>query len=280
MPLHSAAMERVGEHPVNAGPLAVRWLAHEIGPARAGAVGTARVALENAGSATWRARGRTGVRLAYHWLDPLGNPIVWDGTRAELPQPVAPGETVEVGVAVAAPRPPGSYLLSFDLVEEFRFWFGEVGSATLDVPVQVAPRIAERRLRVIVTGASDAETTAALRAQEEPVVERDEVALAYLVAGAAPAPDWSRRLLDAHAEGWLAVGGAVAPASRRDARVLAPWRPAGRNPRFDRPLLFPSLLEGVLPVEQHGLPAYDGDGGLFEGRAVVRLRPRSGRPRA
>ena len=273
-------MERVGEHPVNAGPLAVRWLAHAIAPARAGTTGSARVELENAGSATWRARGRTGVRLAYHWLDPLGNPIVWDGTRAELPTPVAPGETVEVYVAVAAPRPPGSYLLSFDLVEEYRFWFGEVGSATLDIPIDVAPRIAERRLRVVVAGEPDAATSAALERQEEPVVDGDEVALAYLVAGAIPAPDWSRRLLDAHAEGWLAVGGAVMPASRREGRVLAPWGPAGRNPRFDRPLVFPSLLEGVLPGELNGLPAYEGDGGLFEGRAVVRLRPRSGRPRA
>jgi len=273
-------MERVGEHPVNAGPLAVRWLAHAIEPARAGATATAKVVLENAGSATWRSRGRTGVRLAYHWLDLLGNPIVWDGTRAELPQPVAPGETVEVDVTVAAPRPPGSYLLSFDLVEEYRFWFGEVGSATLDVAVDVAPRIAVRRLRVVVAGDSDPETTAALERQDEPVVERDEVALAYLVAGAIPAPDWSRRLLDAHSEGWLAVGSAVAPASRREGRVLAPWAAAGRNPRFDRPLVFPSLLEGVLPGELHGLPAYHGDGGLFEGRAVVRLRPRSGRPRA
>ncbi len=272
-------MERVGEHPVNAGPLAVRWLAHHIGPARAGAIGTARIVLENAGSATWRARGRTGVRLAYHWLDPLGNPIVWDGARAELPQPIAPGETVEVDVAVAAPRAPGRYLLSFDLVEEFRFWFGEVGSTTLDVAVDVASRIAERRLRVVVAGEADAETIAALQRQEEPLIEHDEVAIAYLVAGAMPAPDWSRRLLDAHAEGWLAVGGAVAPASRREARALALWTPAGRNPRFDRPLVFPSLLEGVIPGEHHGLPAYTGDGGLFEGRAVVRLRPRSGRPR-
>src|SRR5262249_60317823 len=102
----------------------------------------------------------------------------------------------------------------------------------------------------------------------------------YLVAGATPAPDWSRRLLDAHAEGWLAVGSAVAPASRREGRLLAPWSPAGRNPRFERPLLFPSLLEGVLPAELHCLPAFSGEGGLFEGRAVVRLRPRSGRPRA
>ena len=273
-------MERVGEHPVNAGPLAVRWLAYEIGPVRAGATGNARVALENAGSATWRSRGRTGVRLAYHWLDPLGNAIVWDGTRAALPQPVSPGETVELDVSLAAPRPPGSYLLSFDLVEEHRFWFGEVGSATLDLPVEVAPRIAERRLRVVISGVPDAETVAALKAQEEPPVERDEVALAYLASGALPASDWSRRLLDAHAEGWVAVGGAVTPLSRRDGRTFAPWAPGGRNPRFDQPLLFPSLLDGVEPGELNGLPAYDGEGKLFEGRAVVRLRPRSGRPRA
>ncbi len=273
-------MERVGEHPVNAGPLAVRWLAHEIGTVRAGAVGSARVALENAGSATWRSRGRTGVRLAYHWLDPLGNPIVWDGRRALLPHTVAPGQTVEIDVSLEAPRPPGSYLLSFDLVEEFRFWFGEIGSATLDVPVEVAPRIGERRLKVVVVGEPDAETSAALDAQEEPLVERDAVALAYLVPGAVPAPDWSRRLLDAHAEGWGAVGGAVTPASRRDRRTFAPWAPGGRNPRFDQPLLFPSLLDGLEPGRLHELPAYDGEGALFEGRAVVRLRPRSGRPHA
>jgi hypothetical protein len=273
-------VERVGEHPVNAGPLAVRWLAYEIGPARAGVTGAARVAFENAGSATWRSRARTGVRLAYHWLDPLGNPIVWDGTRATLPRPVAPGETIELDVPLAAPRPPGGYLLSFDLVEEYRFWFGEVGSATLDVPVEVAPRIADRRLRVVLKGVPDAETTAALEAQEEPLVEHDAVALAYLAPGALPAPDWSRRLLDAHAEGWPAVGGAVAPGSRRDRGTFAPWAPAGRNPRFGRPLLFPSLLDDVQPGELLGLPAYDGTGGLFDGRAVVRFRPRSGRPPA
>jgi hypothetical protein len=273
-------VERVGEHPVNAGPLAVRWHAYEIGPARAGATGTARVALENAGSATWRSRGRTGVRLAYHWLDPLGNPIVWDGTRAVLPRQVAPGETVELEVSLAAPRPPGSYLVSFDLVEEYRFWFAEVGSTTLDVPVEVTPRIAERRLKVVIRGVPHAETTAALEAQEESLVEHDEVALAYLTPGALPAADWSRRLLDAHAEGWVAVGGAVTPLSRREGRTFAPWAPGGRNPRFAQPLLFPSLLDEVEPSVLHGLPAYDGEGKLFEGHAVVRLRPRSGRPRA
>ena len=220
------------------------------------------------------------MRLAYHWLDPLGNPIVWDGTRTALPREVAPGETLELDVSLDAPRPPGSYLVSFDLVEEYRFWFGEVGSTTLDLPVAVAPRIAERRLKVVIGGTADPETAAALAAQEEPLVEHDEVARAYLAPGAFPATDWSRRLLDAHAEGWAAVGGAVTPLARRDARMFAPWAPAGRNPRFGRPLLFPSLLDGEAPGELHGLPAYDGKDALFDGRAVVRLRPRSGRPRA
>jgi hypothetical protein len=271
-------VERVGEHPLKAGPLAVRWLAHELEPPRAGVTGHARLALENAGSATWRARGKTGVRLAYHWLDPLGNPIVWDGLRTAFPQPVAPGERVEIEIPVAAPRPPGGYVLSFDLVEEYRFWFAEVGATTLDLPVDVSPRIAERRLAAVVLGGSDPETSAALAAQEEAIVEHDAVAVAYLSPGAVPASDWSRLVLDAHAEGWSAVGGAIEPLARRERERFAAWAPgSGRNPRFGSPLLFPSLLEGAEPGEHDGLPAYSGADGLFDGRAVVRLRPRSGR---
>jgi hypothetical protein len=265
--------EPVGEHPVPVGPLAVRWRAYEVETPLAGATGRARLVLENAGSAPWRSRGKEGVQLAYHWLDPLGNPIVWDGIRTGLPAEVAPGEQVELEAAVAAPRPPGRYRLAFDLVEELRFWFAEVGSLPLELPVEVAPRIAERRLAVVVHGGSDEETGAALAAQEEPLVEDDPVAVAHLVPGALPAADWSRLLLDAHAEGYAAVGGSVAPGSRRDRRLLAPWAPGGgRNPRFDHPLLFPSLLDGLEPDVHAGLPAYAGGETLFEGRAVVRLR--------
>ncbi len=273
-------MERVGEHPLVAGPLSVRWLAYELEPPRAGATAPARVVLENAGTATWRSRGTAGVQLAYHWLDPLGNPIVWDGVRSPLPRPVGPGERIELGVSLAAPRPPGGYVLSFDLVEEYRFWFAEVGCPTLDVPVEVAPRIRTRRLAVALHGGEDPETRAALAAQEEPVVTEAPDAVAHLVPGALPDPGWSRRLLDAHAEGWAAVGGSVVPESRRERRRFAGWAPGGRNPRPELPLLFPSLLDGVEPGEHEGLPAYDGAERLFEGRAVVRLRRRSGRPPA
>jgi hypothetical protein len=271
-------MERVGEHPVPVGPLAVRWLGYELAEQRAGVTTRARVLLENAGSAPWRSRGREGVQLAYHWLDPLGNPIVWDGTRSAFPDIVRPGETVELESAVAAPRPSGSYRLAFDLVEEFRFWFQELGSAPLDLPVAVRPRIDERRLAVRVHGAPDPDVDAAIAAQEEAVVTDDAVAVAHLVAGAIPAPDWSRLLLDAHSEGYGAVGGAIDAESRGDRRRLLAWAPGGgRNPRFGEPLLLPSLLDGVEPRTHEGLPSAPSSDGLFEGRAVVRLRSRSGR---
>jgi hypothetical protein len=272
-------MERVGEHPVPAGPLAVRWLAYEVAPQRAGVTSTAKVRLENAGSAPWRTRGDEGVQLSHHWLDALGNPIVWDGPRTPLPELVVPGESIDVETSVAAPRPPGTYRLAFDLVEEFRFWFAEVGSSTLDIPLEVAPRIAERRLAVVVHGASDPETDAALAAQAEPIVAEDGVATAHLVAGSRPAPDWSRLLLDAHEEGYGAVGGAVDAEARPDRKRFRAWAPGGgRNPRFGLPLLFPSLLEPLVPESYEGLPAFSGEDSLYEGRAVVRLPSRSGRP--
>ena len=207
-------MERVGEHPVPVGPLAVRWVAYELGEQRAGVATRARLRLENAGSAPWRSRGREGVHLAYHWLDPLGNAIVWDGNRTALPATVPPGEAVELEATVVAPRPPGSYRLAFDLVEELRYWFEELGSSTLDLPVEVRPRIDARRLAVQVHGAPDPDVAAALAAQAEPIVADDAVAVAHLVPGAIPAPDWSRLLLDAHAEGYGAVGGAIEAESR------------------------------------------------------------------
>jgi hypothetical protein len=271
-------MERVGEHPVPVGPLAVRWVAYELAEQRAGVTTRARLQLENAGSAPWRSRGREGVQLAYHWLDPLGNAIVWDGNRTALPAIVPPGEAIELEPTVIAPRPPGSYRLAFDLVEELRYWFEELGSATLDLPVEVRPRIDERRLAVRVHGDPDPEVGAALAAQDEPIVTEDATAVAHLVPGAIPAPDWSRLLLDAHAEGYGAVGGAIEAESRADRRRYAAWAPGGgRNPRFGEPLLLPSLLAGAEPETYQDLPAHAGSDALFDGRAVVRLRSRSGR---
>ena len=61
------------------GPLGVRWGDWTLDGPQAGALTTARVELENAGSVAWR----DGIFLSYHWLDDRGNPIVWDGLRTD-----------------------------------------------------------------------------------------------------------------------------------------------------------------------------------------------------
>jgi hypothetical protein len=266
-------MEAAGEHPVPSGPLAVRWLAYDAGRPRAGALGTARLAFENAGTVPWPPTGERRVCLGYHWLDGLGNPIVWDGLWTGLPHEVAPGERVEADLAVRGPIPPGPYRLAFDLVAEDRYWFSELGNAPLERIVPVASRI---RRALAVRGGDPGE-------QEEPLVPEDEAeAIAYLAPGVMPAPDWSRRILDAHEEGYAAVGGSIAVEAgllRRPFPALAPYAPGGgRNPAFEHPLLCPSLVRDLQPdwtEPVEGLPALEppaDEPWLYDGRITARLR--------
>jgi hypothetical protein len=269
------------EQDVPKGPLAVRW--HRLEPAevRAGAVTTAVVELENAGTTTWRSRGDAGVLLAYHWLDDQGNPIVWDGIRTGLDRTVEPGERLRTEIAIRGPIPPGHYRLAVDLVDEGRTWFAELGNPAPELSCDVAPRI----VRALAARGGD---PAALAAQEEPLVpEQGAAAVAYLAEDVAPAPDWSRRVLDAHAEGYAVVGGSVHAETgllRRAPRQLEPYAPgSGRIPRFPHPLVCPSAIIGVdleWTDEVAGLPAVRPPGvepWLYDGRIRVRLR--SGRRR-
>lgn len=253
------------------GPLAVRWHELEIGAVRAGAVLPVRVELENAGTAPWGER----VRLAYHWLDELGNPIVWDGIRTRFGEVVPPGAGVTLEARVRGPIPPGRYRLALDLVEEGLLWFAEVGNEPLERDVEVGLRI---RRRLAARGGDPA----ALAAQEEPLVPEDAAdAVAHLGGRAAPPPDWSRRVLDAHQEGYAVVAGAVETPRgllRRPPRELEPYEPGpGRVPRFPHPLVCPSVVRGVElewldPIA--GLPAArppEEEPWLYDGRLVVRL---------
>ena len=250
-------MQRADAHSVPAGPLAVRWLGYELGEARAGAVFAARVAFENAGTLAWHAGPPHTIAAGYHWLDRLGNPIVWDGFWQPVGRELAPGERAEVELEVRAPIPPGSYRLAFDLVSEGRWWFGEIGNETLTVDVVVRPRDAAQ-------------------------------AVAHLPEGAEPAPGWQERIRAAHEEGYAVVGSAVEIAGpwmerRRARRELAAWAPrGGRNPAFAHPLLFPSVLKGVEVelTEVAGFPAAltpAGESWIHDARAVVRARPPGGR---
>jgi hypothetical protein len=279
-------MEAAGDHEVPSGPLAVRWLAYELPTIRAGALATPRVAVENAGTATWIPTGPRRVCLGYHWLDELGNPIVWDGVWTALPHEVPPGGRAETALTLRGPIPPGRYRLAVDLVAEDRYWFTEVGNAALESDVDVGPRLARRALAV---RGADAE---ALTQLEEPVALEDEAeAVAYLAPGVVPTTDWSRRVLDAHEEGYAIVGGSI-HASRglfqRPPAALAPYAPgSGRIPAFPHPLVCPSVVRELEPDwvgEIEGLPALrppPDEPWLYDGRIELSVTalPRSGRPR-
>jgi len=232
-----------------AAPLAVCFHAWELEQPRAGILTRARVELENAGTAAWR----DDVKASYHWLDDLANPIVWDGLRTPLTEPVAPGERVDVEVAVRCPIPPGRYRFALDLVAERRAWFGEVGGEPPQREVEVLPRVEAKAL--------------------------DEVAEVHVPGWLEAASDWAERVLAAHREGYGVVAGSI-EAPRRLRRALAPWAPGpGRVPGFSQALLCPSVLRGIelecLP-EVEGLPAFappPNEPWVYDGRIVLRWRP-------
>ncbi len=229
-----------------AAPLAVRFHAWELDEPRAGALTRARVELENAGTAAWR----DDVKASYHWLDELGNPIVWDGLRTALPGQVAPGGRAEVDLAVRCPIPPGRYRFALDLVAERRAWFGEVGGEPPQREVEVLPRVDAKAL--------------------------DEVAEVHVPEWLEPAPDWAGRVLAAHREGYGVVAGSI-EAPRRLRRALGPWAPGpGRVPGFSQPLLCPSVLRGIeleRLADVEGLPAFappPDEPWVYDGRIVLR----------
>jgi len=229
-------MQVVPQHAVPAGPLGVRWLAYELEPPQAGAVGKGTVELENAGAEPWR-----GLALAYHWLDDLGNPIDWDGLRTPIAR-LEQARRVTVAAQVRAPMPPGRYRLAFDLVLEGRYWLSEIGNEMLTTDVDVGSRDAS-------------------------------AAVAYLPPEVESAADWHELVRTTHEEGFAAVGGAI-ESRERALRPYRPG--GGRNPSFADPLVCPSLLPPLAPnCEVAGLPAWRPEGWdpwIYDGRITARLR--------
>ncbi len=97
-------------------------------PMVAGGTYTVPVTVKNAGAAAWNATGANPIDLSYHWHDPAGNTVVWDGTRTALPADVAPGASATVNARVTAPLVAGTFQLTIDLVREGIGWFGLQGS--------------------------------------------------------------------------------------------------------------------------------------------------------
>ena len=107
---------------------------------------TTPVTIHNRGLVTWRSAGLRPVALSYHWLDPRTRRVVrYNGRRTLLPQPIAPGEALQINADVQAPDKPGDYILAWDMVVEHSGWFSERGNPMAEIAVTVAGQPAASR---------------------------------------------------------------------------------------------------------------------------------------
>lgn len=118
-----------GETPVEPGAIPDTWIALQ--PAQAAAqvlalkgpeeMGnrdvTVPVTLRNSGATTWEP---ATTRLTYQWLTWDGRPLPDIGGITELPEAVAPGDTVTLGMLVVPPPGAGSFRCAFSLLSNGR----------------------------------------------------------------------------------------------------------------------------------------------------------------
>ncbi|TMC46812.1 MAG: hypothetical protein E6J23_01695, partial [Chloroflexi bacterium] len=107
----SAALARPAE------TLVGTYVAAPPGSVAAGMTFVVAVSLTNTGSETWKSTAPGLVNLSYHWYDPSGTPVVWDGVRTPLGADIAPTQQRTVQLTVTAPATPGAYLLRISLVQ-------------------------------------------------------------------------------------------------------------------------------------------------------------------
>jgi hypothetical protein len=218
------------------GPLVPVWRAVQHGTLEAGAAHEIAVEVENAGSAQWRTRGVE---------DGLFLSYHWLDERGN---PIVWDGARTPLERIVAP--------------------GETLTQSMHVRAPIPPGgyrfavdlVEEHRFWVAELGNEPWE-------EEVDVAPRD--AAAARVFGAAPDDGWLERARELHAEGYAAVGGAI--------EGLTEYAPGGgRNPRFPRPLVCPSLLPPLEPnAEVDGLPAWrpvDDEPFMYDGRLLLRPR--------
>jgi hypothetical protein len=88
----------------------------------------------------WRMRPdrNAGVHAAFTLLDFRGR-IVSDGRAGLFEATVAPGDSIDLTLAVHAPLTPGRYTLRVDMVDEQHAYFMQTGSEPLSWDVEVRP---------------------------------------------------------------------------------------------------------------------------------------------
>lgn len=92
----------------------------------------------NTSQVTWRQQATGTIRLGNHWRESTGSMLVQDDGRTTLPSSMGPGASVRAALGITAPVQSGLLTCEFDLVHEGLSWFGDRGSPTLRIEIQVA----------------------------------------------------------------------------------------------------------------------------------------------
>lgn len=79
------------------------------------------------------------IRIGYHWLRSDGELHVWDGNRGDLIDPVPPGGSGSLILAIVPPLEAGEFILRWDAVIEGHTWFSARGWRGTEARVQIVP---------------------------------------------------------------------------------------------------------------------------------------------
>jgi hypothetical protein len=114
---------------------------------RAGQKEVITVKVKNISDAIWWQRGgeindrpdnKFYIAVGNRWLDKDGKLTSETEGHNGLIKDVKPGEEIEMPLQITAPKQPGEYSLSLDLVQESVAWFSEKGSTATRVKITVA----------------------------------------------------------------------------------------------------------------------------------------------
>jgi SAM-dependent methyltransferase len=97
------------------------------------------VTVRNDSAVAWSDTPDQPLNVAAHWVGADGTTVVFDGPRAKLPVPLAPGASVPVRVPAMAPEAPGRYALQIDVVQEGVAWFAWHGSPVAELTAVGGP---------------------------------------------------------------------------------------------------------------------------------------------
>lgn len=100
------------------------------------------VEITNTGRVTWQTSGENPYQLGLYWSSQIDNkPLDQPHQAVDLPNNVAPGESIKFDVEMEVQLPAGDYSLHFGMLQSDILWFRHRGTPEVTTMVQIQPAI-------------------------------------------------------------------------------------------------------------------------------------------